>query len=109
MRRFPTVCLAMFVVGCSSPGTLVQRHAPETDVGLTTVTVAGMYGLFIAGDADPLLKYPLQVGERVGFEAVAQPAPDQLQVNWLYGVAGAARGRLDARQTYEWRRLPDQR
>ncbi len=104
-RAFPW--LALILVGCSSPGELVQRHEPATPVGVTHVTAAGTYGLFIAGDDQPLLQYPLQAGDRVGFEVAAKPLPDQLQVQWLYGVAGAARGRLDARQTYEWRRLPE--
>jgi hypothetical protein len=103
------VVLSVLIAGCSSPGELVQRHAPGTPVGTQTVTVPGSYGLFVAGDAEPLLRFPLQAGDRLGFESGTQPATVQLQINWLYGIAGSARGRLDAGKTYEWRRLPDQR
>ena len=55
------------------------------------------------------MQYPLQAGDPIGFDVGAKPLPDQLQVQWLNGVAGVPRGRLDVRQTYEWRRLPDPR
>jgi len=85
----------------------VQRHTPATPVGVSAVTVAGTYGLFIAGESEPLLQYPLKVGDRLGFDAGVQAMTDQLQIHWLYAIAGNDRRRLDARQTYEWRRLPD--
>ena len=109
-RRLPFLAwvLPFLATGCSSPGELVQRHEPMSAVGITHVTTAGTYGLFIAGEGEPLLRYPLQAGDRIGFETAVKPATDQLQIEWLYGVAGAARGRLDHRKTYEWRLLPDQ-
>ena len=105
-RAVPFLLLAL--TACSSPGELVVRHQPMTPVGTTTVPVAGRYGLFIAGQDQPLFSFPLPAGAKVGFEAGATPAGDQMQLQWLYGVAGSTRGRLDFRQTYEWRRLPDQ-
>ena len=110
MRRFRFITAALLLAaGCSSPGTLVQRHAPATPVGVSPVTVAGTYGLFIAGQDQPLLQYPLQAGDRLGFDTATEAATDQLQLQWLYAVAGRDRRRLDLRQTYEWRRLPDER
>ena len=103
-----TVLTLAWAGGCSSPGELVARHEPETPVGIKHVTVAGTYGLFIAGQGEPLLRYPLSVGAPIGFDTTTRPAAYQLQVQWLYGVAGSARGRLDGRQTYEWRLLPEQ-
>ena len=101
--------LFVLAAGCSSPGELVQRHAPGAPVGTQAVTVPGSYGLFVAGDAEPLLRFSLRVGDRLGFESGTQPAADQLQIKWLYGIAGSSRGRLDAGKSYEWRRLPEQR
>ena len=101
--------LPLLIAGCSSPGALVQRHEPDAAVGVHEVASDGTYGLFIAGQSEPLLQYPLRAGDRLGFDTASKPAADQLQVVWLYAVAGNDRRRLDVRQTYEWRRLPDER
>ena len=106
----PAALLVLALVGCSSPGELVSRHEPDTRAAVRPVSQAGTYGLFIAGDADPLLRYPLAAGDRLGFDHSATTLPSaQLQVDWLYAVAGTDRRRLDLRQTYEWRRLGSER
>ncbi len=110
-RSVASLGLLLAAAGCSSPGELAQRHEPMAPPTMGHVTVAGTYGLFVAGDGEPLFDYPLKVGDRLGFESTATPVSnaDELQVVWLYGVAGPHRGRLDGRQTYEWRRLADPR
>ena len=109
-RPRPAAVVALLLVGCSSPGELVSRHEPGTPVGVRPVAEAGTYGLFIAGDGEPLLRYPLAAGDRLGFDRSATTLPSgQLQVDWLYAVAAADRRRLDLRQTYEWRRLSAER
>ncbi len=105
--RKSMIWATLILMGCSSPGTLVERHEPMAAVGTHDVAAAGTYGLFIAGESEPLLEYPLRAGDRLGFESAAKPVNDQLQIQWLYAVAGNDRRRLDVRQTYEWRRLPD--
>ena len=110
VRTRPLAGLALVLSGCSSPGVLVGRHEPATPVVVGHVTEAGSYGLFIAGDADPLLRYPLAAGDPIGFDHSSTTVPaGQMQVEWLYAVAGRDRQRLDLRQTYEWRRLDARR
>ena len=100
--------LFAFVAGCNSPGVLVSQHEPGTPVGLRRVPVAGTYGLFIAGEDEPQLRYPLSAGERIGFDDVATTQPtNRMQIEWLYAVAGPYRRPLDFRQTYQWRRLDE--
>jgi hypothetical protein len=108
MRKY-LVVLVFILAGCSSPGTLIQRHEPGGDIGVHDVTEAGTYGLFIDGASDPVLTYPLRAGDKLGFEMSTQPATDQLQIIWLYAVAGSDRKRLSVQQTYEWRRMPEER
>ena len=100
-----TIAVAL-IAGCNSPGVLVAEHEPGTPVRVSRVATAGTYGLFVAGDADPQLRYPLAVGDRFGFDHAATTLPSgELQVDWLYAVAGPYRRRLDFTQTYQWRRL----
>ena len=103
--RRATILLAL-IAGCSSPGVLVAEHEPATPIRLVRVSTAGTYGLFVAGDVDPQLRYPLAVGDRVGFDHTSTTIPSgELQIEWLYAVAGPYRRRLDHTQTYQWRRL----
>lgn len=108
MRRI-LVAIVIAAAGCASPGTLVERHESSAAPAVQPVDQAGVYGLYIAGEREPLLTYPLRAGDTLGFEAAAKPLNDQLQIGWLYSVAGGDRRRLDAQQTYEWRRMSDDR
>ena len=97
--------LVAAAAGCSSPGRLVAHH----DAGVTAATVGaapvdGDYGLFVAGEANPLIRYPLVVGQPLGFEVQTDRDKDDLRITWLIAVAGGERRRLDLSHTYEWRR-----
>ncbi len=99
-RRIAIACFTLLLAGCSSPGDLVIHQAGDAPMRTTKVTVAGDYGLFLAGDQQPLLQFPLKPGDTIGFERVNDGA-----VIWLYGISGNARNRLQVEKTYEWRRL----
>ena len=60
----------------------------------------GNYGLFIPGQQQELLNFPLKKGDPLGFDRGNDGV-----VQWMYAVAGNSRNRLDITQTYEWRRL----
>jgi hypothetical protein len=100
-RKWVIAVLMLAVAGCSSPGTLVARQDKDTVPKVGTAPVDGNYGLFIAGQSQELLDYPLKTGDPLGFDRGNDGV-----VQWLYAVAGNSRNRLDITQSYEWRRLP---
>ena len=108
ITRRATVALAVaMLAGCSAPGALVAEHAPEAPVGVRRVERAGRYQLFVDGDAASPA-FPLAAGDPIGFDHSATTLPTaEMQIEWLYGVAGTNRLRLDFRQTYQWRRLAE--
>jgi len=91
----------LMMTGCSSPGTLTARHEPGAVPRMAQAPEDGTYGLFIAGQMQELLSFPLKKGDPLGFEQ-----GDDGALRWLYAVAGDVKNRLDVTQTYEWRRLP---
>lgn len=98
---------ALAAMGCSSPGTLVERHEPDGVLATRVVDQPGIYGLFVAGEDDPMWKFALKSGEKLGFEGETRATKDHFEIHWIYGVAGSKRGLVDSRQTYEWRRIGD--
>jgi hypothetical protein len=102
MKRILTIAGLLFLlVGCSSPGVLVSKQDKDTVPKIGTAPVDGDYGLFIAGQQQDLLDFPLKAGDPLGFDRGNDGV-----VQWLYAVAGNSRNRLDITQNYEWRRLP---
>src|SRR5439155_26174747 len=69
--RGPAVIVALLLlamVGCaSSPGTLIARQEPNAFPKSLTAPKDGAYGLFVAGESDPLFTYRLHAGENLGF------------------------------------------
>jgi hypothetical protein len=101
VSRFTLFGIVMaLLVGCSSPGTLVLQQDGEMAPKMGKVPDNGNYGLFIAGQSQELLEYPLKKDEPLGFEW----GNDDV-VKWMYAVAGSAKNRLDVTKTYEWRRM----
>jgi hypothetical protein len=97
-----TVVIALFLMaGCSSPGILVARQDADALPKMSKAPEDGNYGLFIAGQSQELLNFPLKKDDPIGFERGEDGV-----VRWLYAVAGTAKNRLDVTQTYEWRRQP---
>jgi hypothetical protein len=97
-----TVTLSLLLLaGCSSPGVLISRQEKDSPPKMDTAPADGNYGLFIAGQQQELLEFPLKKGDPLGFDR-----GDEGPVHWMYAVAGNARNRLDVTQVYEWRRQP---
>jgi hypothetical protein len=92
--------ITMFIPGCSSPGVLVIHQAPDAKMQMSKVAASGDYGLFRAGEQQPLLEFSLKAGDPIGFERQNDGI-----VIWLYAVAGNVRNRLEVDKAYEWRRL----
>jgi hypothetical protein len=91
----------LIMTGCSSPGILVARQEADALPKMGKAPEDGNYGLFIAGQSQELLEFPLKKDDPIGFDRGEDGV-----VRWLYAVAGNAKNRLDVTQTYEWRRQP---
>lgn len=101
-------CVALLVVlmisGCaSSAGELMARQKPNEIPTLIDVPTDGNYGLFIAGETDPLLRFHLTRGEKLGFELSQAGTVSGFEVQLIYAVGGSSRFPLDVNKTYEWR------
>ena len=95
-----SVLLVLLIMsGCSSPGTLIARQEADALPKMTKVPQDGNYGLFIAGQSQELLEFPLKKDDPLGFERGEDGV-----IRWLYAVAGNIKNRLDVTKTYEWRR-----
>lgn len=91
--------------GCASPGRLVARHAGDGPGHVAAAAEGGTYGLFVAGEGQPLTRVPVRAGQPLGFDVATDTATDHLRIQWLNAVAGDDRRRLDMTKDYEWRRL----
>ena len=90
---------------CSSPGTLVSRQNPGDVPRLDRATQDGVYGLFIAGEDDPLFRTLIRTGDNLGFTIAAVSSVGAVRISYLYAIYGENRFRLDPDKTYEWRWL----
>jgi hypothetical protein len=90
----------LMLSGCSSPGDLLLHQEANLPPKVIKVEVAGDYGLFIAGESQPLLQFSLKQGDQIGFERDAEG-----MVTWLRAIAGTQRTRLEIDKSYEWRKL----
>ena len=105
-RLVPALLLMVLCVsGCTSPGVLTAREEAGHDTALINVSIPGTYGLFIAGDADPIFRFKLQEKDKIGFEHGPAGVVGEMQFDMVYAIAGQNRIPLDITQTYEWRRL----
>src|SRR6476646_132042 len=105
-RAAIAACVVLALVGCaSSPGTLVTRQEPDAFPKSMTVPKDGAYGLFVAGESDPLFTYRLHEGDKIGFEQATAATVGSLQIMYLYAVYGDRRFKVDTTRTFEWRWL----
>lgn len=91
----------LMVVGCASPGVLISAQDKDSPPKMGTAPTEGNYGLFIAGQQQELMEFPLKKGDPLGFDR-----GDEGPVHFIFWVAGNQRNRLDVRQVYEWRLQP---
>ncbi|HSV16548.1 MAG TPA: hypothetical protein VLI90_19955 [Tepidisphaeraceae bacterium] len=98
---------ALIAGGCAStsPGTLVTRQDAHTPPTMTKAQQDGAYGLFIAGESDPVFAVQLRQGDEIGFEQANRATVGSLQIIYLYAVYGGNRYPVNAAKTYEWRWL----
>jgi hypothetical protein len=96
--------LLLSAATCSSPGTLTAREERGKPTGLSPAE-AGVYGLFIAGDSDPLIRVKLDDKDKIGFEHGQAGVVGEMKIDMVYAVAGQNRMPLDITKTYEWRKL----
>jgi hypothetical protein len=99
-RQFAVILLAG-LAGCSSPGMLVSRQSGDAVPVMGKTPADGMYGLFIAGEDQPLYELYLKKDQPIGFDRGEEGI-----VRWLYAEGGPSRNRLDVTRSYEWRLLP---
>lgn len=101
-----TFAMLFLASGCAAmPGTLVARQDPNAFPTAGTAPQAGAYGLFVAGESEPLFAFKLQQGEKLGFEQATAGTISNLQILYVYAVYGDRRFRLDSSKSYEWRWL----
>jgi len=103
-KRLVVLFVLLFASACSSPGTLTTREAPGEPTALTPAA-AGIYGLFIAGESDPLFRFKLEDKDKIGFEHGPAGIVGEMKFDMVYAVAGQNRIPLDITKTYEWRKL----
>ncbi|HMO26597.1 MAG TPA: hypothetical protein PKB10_10035 [Tepidisphaeraceae bacterium] len=90
----------LVLVGCGAqPGrTIVKYNHTDAQNRVTEAPEAGMYSLYSTTDANPIISYRLERGDRLGFER-----GDDGQ---LYAVAGDNRTRVEttavAARNYYW-------
>jgi hypothetical protein len=106
-RRTPAIfALVLMLSGCaSSPGTLVATQSPGGVPSVGKAQQDGAYGLFVAGESEPVFAASLHQGDSLGFQQAPAATVGSLQVLYLYAVYGDNRFRLDTTKTYEWRWL----
>jgi len=63
-----TIGLILLLAGCSSPGIFVSRQQGEALPKMGTAPEDGNYGLFIPGQQQELLNFPLKKGDPLGFD-----------------------------------------
>ena len=105
--KYTVMCfgLVMLLVDCSSPGTLTVREEPNQRPSLIDVPSSGRYGLFMAGDSDPIVSFTLGKLEKIGFEQSQAGVVGEMRFEMIFAVAGEHRIPLDITKTYEWRQL----
>src|SRR5271170_3665981 len=105
LRLLSLFPLLTILAGCSAPGTLaVQQTSTEPPIQ-TTVPSDGSYGLFVAGQQDPIITLDLKEGDRLGFTTTPGGTVGGLQIQWRCAVAGQRYLHLDYNTAYQWRRL----
>jgi hypothetical protein len=98
---------ALIAFGCAStsPGTLVARQEAHALPAMIKAPQDGAYGLFIAGESDPVFAVQLRQGDDIGFEQANRATVGTLQIIYLYAVYGGNRYPVNAAKAYEWRWL----
>jgi hypothetical protein len=99
------VILAASAGGCGSPGTLAVEQAAGAPPVQTTVPADGAYGLFIAGQSEPVVTLDLKQGEKLGFALTEGGTVGAMRIQWRCAVAGARYLHIDFNTAYQWRRL----
>jgi hypothetical protein len=100
------VCLILAIAaGCAAPGTLAVQQAANQPPVQTTVPSDGSYGLFIAGQSDPIVTLDLKEGDKLGFAVTDGGTVGAMQIKWRCAVGGQRYLHLDFNTNYEWRRL----
>jgi hypothetical protein len=105
LRRLLGLTVGLMVAGCSSPGVLVTRAGGGEPAKMGEAPEDGTYGLFIAGQGEPMFRVPLKKGEPIGFEFRFRQTKMDLEIKILFAVAGNESRPLDGQETHEWRRL----
>jgi hypothetical protein len=95
----------LWAAGCSSPGVFITRAGGGEPAKMGEVPEDGTYGLFIAGQGEPMFRVPLKKGQPIGFEYRFRQTKMELEIKILFAVAGTESRPLDEQQTHEWRRL----
>jgi len=97
--------LAISAGGCGSPGTLTVEQSASQPPIQTTVPADGVYGLFIAGQSDPLVTVKLNQGDKLGFATTEGGTVGAMRIQWRCAVAGERYLHLDFDDHYQWRKI----
>jgi hypothetical protein len=100
------ISLLSAMAGCASgpTGTLIAETRPDLSPQLGAAPQDGQYGLYLAGAMQPMVTFPLKMGERLGFEPLEGGSVGGFRVQYLAAVAGSHVLRLEATHAYQWRR-----
>jgi len=97
---------AVVITGCSSQQPVSQYSPGETLVA-DKVSSAGTYALFEEGQDDPVARYDLLAGDKIGFEVNEMGTVGLMKVNMAYAVAGKHRVIINRGTHYVWRRIEE--
>jgi hypothetical protein len=97
--------LVISAIGCESPGTLAVEQSGNQLPIQTNISADGEYGLFIAGQSDPLITVKLKQGDKLGFAMTEGGTVGAMRIEWRCAVAGERYIHLDVDTHYQWRRV----
>ncbi len=100
-----SLLLAILLAGCESPGTLAVEQSANQPPIQSNAPADGEYGLFIAGESDPLLTVKLKQGDKLGFAMSEGGTVGALRIEWRCAVAGERYIHLDVDTHYQWRKI----
>jgi hypothetical protein len=98
------VSLVLLTEGCSPVGQMIVREKPNQIPSLIEAPADGIYGLFVAGDSDPFLRFDLKKSEKIGFELSQAAVIGDMRLEQIFAIAGEHRIPLDLSKAYEWRK-----
>jgi len=106
-RTVPAIVFAALVISGCAPQQPISQYSPGESLVADKVSTAGIYALFEEGQDDPVARYDLVAGDKIGFEVNEMGTVGALKVNIVYAVAGKHHVIINRGTHYAWRRVDD--